>query len=62
LRLAYNLSGGTEEVLSGSALERMDGRLSLRVPQDGSMPAGDVVERRLNRLVKAMGVTESEIL
>jgi exopolyphosphatase/guanosine-5'-triphosphate,3'-diphosphate pyrophosphatase len=61
LRLAYTLSGGTQEVLSGSQLTLTENKLSLSVPQDGSMPSGDVVERRFNRLVKAMGVGESEI-
>jgi exopolyphosphatase/guanosine-5'-triphosphate,3'-diphosphate pyrophosphatase len=62
LRLAYALSGGTQEVLQGSSLTLEEGRISLTVPQDGSMPSGDVVERRLGRLVKAMGAEDSEIL
>ncbi|MDX1710041.1 MAG: Ppx/GppA family phosphatase [Rhodovibrionaceae bacterium] len=62
LRLAYSLSGGTEQILQSSSLTLSDGKLSLTVPQDGSMPSGDVVERRLNRLVKAMGFERQEIL
>ncbi len=62
LRLAYALSGGTEMVLSGSALSMEDDKLKLKVPQDGSMPSGDVVERRLGRLVKAMEAKDSVII
>jgi exopolyphosphatase/guanosine-5'-triphosphate,3'-diphosphate pyrophosphatase len=61
LRLAYALSGGTEEVLASSAL-RLEGReLTLALRRDGSVPVGEAVERRFGALAEALAVTASRI-
>lgn len=54
LRLAYTLSGGTKEILSRSALKLEDGALTLMLPSDGSVPVGEVVERRCGALADAL--------
>jgi exopolyphosphatase/guanosine-5'-triphosphate,3'-diphosphate pyrophosphatase len=57
LRLGYTLSGGTKRLLARSALSLDAGSLGLRLPEDGSVPSGEVVERRLNALRKALAAT-----
>ncbi len=53
--LAYRLSGATREVLALCALGLDDARgLHLVLPQDGSIPAGDAVRRRLAALAEAL--------
>jgi len=54
-RLAYQLSGVTREVLALCAL-RLDGAniLHLVLPRDGTIRAGDVVQRRLAALAEAL--------
>ena len=56
LRLAYTLSGGTAELLAGTAL-RLDGeRLILRLREGSGVFAGESVTRRLDRLAQALGL------
>lgn len=61
MRLAYTLSGGITRLLSRFELARLDGRIRLHVPADLRHMAGEVVERRLASLAKALGV-ESEVV
>ncbi|MBB3065034.1 Ppx/GppA family phosphatase [Limibacillus halophilus] len=59
LRLGYTLSGGTREVLSQSRLE-LDGRqVNLIFEKDAWVPGGDVVERRLAAVRKAVAARYS---
>lgn len=54
-RLAYQLSGATREVLAQCALHFDEkGQLRLILPQDGSVPAGEAVERRLMALAESL--------
>ncbi len=54
-RLAYQLSGATREVLAQCALDFDDKRtLHLILPEDGTVPAGEAVERRLVALAEAL--------
>ncbi len=61
LQLAYRLSGATAHLVAASRLERTGDRLTLVVPEDGSLPLGDSVERRLETLAKACGAGGSDI-
>jgi exopolyphosphatase / guanosine-5'-triphosphate,3'-diphosphate pyrophosphatase len=54
LRLAYTLSGGTTAILGRSRLVLDGDRLLLALPDDGSVPHGDAVERRLRALAKTL--------
>ncbi len=56
LRLAYTLSGGTAELLAGTALHRDPGRIRLRLAAGSGVFAGEAVTRRLERLAQAVGV------
>ncbi len=58
-RLAYQLSGATRAALALCAL-RLDEtrRLHLVLPQDGSIPAGDTVRRRLAALAEALAAKD----
>lgn len=54
-RLAYQVSGATREVLAQCALQLDERReLHLILPQDGSVPVGEVVQRRLAALAEAL--------
>ncbi len=54
-RLAYQLSGATREILAQCALRIDDGReLHLILPEDGTIPVGEAVDRRLLALAEAM--------
>ncbi|WP_282609657.1 exopolyphosphatase [Pelagibius sp. Alg239-R121] len=50
LRMAFVLSGGMRSVLERTSLSIKSNRVSLILPSDGSVLAGDVVERRLKAL------------
>jgi hypothetical protein len=54
LRLGYTLSGGTREVLAQSHLSLEGGSVELSFSKDAWVPGGDVVERRLASLRKAV--------
>ena len=56
IRLAYTVSGGTLSLLSHFRLERTDGSLKLHVPDDHDHLVGEVVERRLKSLCKALKI------
>jgi exopolyphosphatase/guanosine-5'-triphosphate,3'-diphosphate pyrophosphatase len=56
LRLAYTLSGGTQELLRGTSLRRESGRLTLTLREDSGVFAGESVTRRLEGLAQALGL------
>jgi exopolyphosphatase/guanosine-5'-triphosphate,3'-diphosphate pyrophosphatase len=56
LRLAYTLSGGTPELLAGTALSRDSFRLTLTLAEGSGVFAGEAVTRRLDRLAQALGL------
>lgn len=56
LRLAYTLSGGTPELLAGTALERSGGRLVLRLVEGSGVFAGESVLRRVEALAATLGL------
>ncbi len=56
LRLAYTLSGGTPELLRGTAVFREGDRLVLRLVAGTGVFAGESVTRRLERLAQALGL------
>lgn len=62
LQVAYRLSGATAHLLAASGLERGHGCVRLVLPADGSLPPGDAVQRRLQTLAKALGVSDFEIV
>ena len=53
VRLALTLSAGTRDLLRKTGLVYSDGQLSLVLPDDGSVPRGEAVDRRFNALVEA---------
>jgi exopolyphosphatase/guanosine-5'-triphosphate,3'-diphosphate pyrophosphatase len=55
-RLAFTLSGGTAELLGGSALLREPGRIRLRLARGTGVFAGEAIARRLERLAQSIGV------
>lgn len=57
LRLAFTLSGGTPVLLSGTALRRHGGELQLRLVEGTGVFAGESVQRRLDALASALGLT-----
>jgi exopolyphosphatase/guanosine-5'-triphosphate,3'-diphosphate pyrophosphatase len=64
MRLAYTLSAGTTDLLSGTSLRMQGNRLILRLEEDHGVFAGESVTRRLDRLAQAVGMeasTESEL-
>jgi exopolyphosphatase/guanosine-5'-triphosphate,3'-diphosphate pyrophosphatase len=56
LRLAFTLSGGTPQLLAGTALQRVGGELRLRLVEGSGVFAGESVQRRLDTLANAMGL------
>ena len=56
LRLAYTRSAGTTDLLAGTSLRPVGGRLVLRLEEDTGVFAGESVMRRLDRLAQAMGL------
>jgi exopolyphosphatase/guanosine-5'-triphosphate,3'-diphosphate pyrophosphatase len=57
LRLAYTLCGGALDLLDQVALTRDGDMLALELPASGSLFQGEAVERRLNALGRALGLT-----
>jgi exopolyphosphatase / guanosine-5'-triphosphate,3'-diphosphate pyrophosphatase len=57
LRLAYALTGGRLELLSGTWLGPEDGRLVLKVPAGDSLFVGETLHRRLEGVGRAIGTT-----
>ena len=58
LQLAYRLSGATAHLIAASRLEVASDRIRLVVPDDGSLPLGEAVERRLATLAKTLGIAD----
>lgn len=56
LRLAYTLSGGTPDLLAGTALIVRGSQLILRLHEDTGVFAGESVIRRLDRLAQQLGL------
>jgi exopolyphosphatase/guanosine-5'-triphosphate,3'-diphosphate pyrophosphatase len=56
LRLAYTLSAGTPDLLSGTSLSLQGGQLVLRLQEDSGVFAGESVIRRLDRLAQTLGL------
>ena len=56
LRLAYTLSAGTPDLLSGTSLRIEGPRLVLRLLEDHGVFGGESVMRRLDRLAQAVGL------
>ncbi len=56
LRLAYTLSAGTPDLLSGTALILRGSQLILRLEEDTGVFAGESVIRRLDRLALQLGL------
>jgi exopolyphosphatase/guanosine-5'-triphosphate,3'-diphosphate pyrophosphatase len=56
LRLAYTLSAGTPDLLSGTGLRLSGSRLILRLEEESGVFAGESVMRRLDRLAQAVGL------
>ncbi len=54
LRLAFMLSGGMRNILERTSLAVKTNRVNLILPSDGSVLAGDVVERRLKALADVL--------
>lgn len=62
MRLAFTLSAGTREMLAKTEIRLDDeGVLRLTLPDDGSVPIGEAVERRFNPLIEAIGAKKGEI-
>lgn len=57
LRLAFTLSGGTPALLAGTALRRVGGELRLRLVEGTGVFAGESVQRRLDALASAIGLS-----
>lgn len=62
LRLAYLLSGGAEEMLRRSRLERAPDSLRLMVPAQAPVPPGTTIERRLASLASALEMPRSKVV
>ena len=62
LRLAYRVSGATRWVLDHSALSVEGKTLILRLPDDGSVPDGEAVQRRFKSLAQAGGFQDTRIV
>ncbi|WP_207458812.1 Ppx/GppA family phosphatase [Azospirillum sp. SYSU D00513] len=54
LRLAHTLTGGGSALLQRTSLRVTGDSLLLTLPEDGSVPGGEVVQRRLDSLAKAL--------
>ncbi len=54
LRLAHTLSGGATGLLKRTSLKVSGERLVLTLPEDGSVPSGEAVQRRVDALAKAL--------
>jgi len=62
LRLSYRVSAATRWVLDHSSVNVVDGVLELKLPDDGSVPDGEAVQRRLKALALAGGFEETRIV
>ena len=62
LTLGFRLSGAVATILDRATITHERSRLILGLPEDGSMPFGDVVDQRLKALAKAMGVAGTMVV
>ena len=62
LRLAYALSGGSLDMLQRSRLSILDDEVTLTLPDGATVPAGTVLERRLDNLSRALGTTKARLV
>ena len=62
LRLAYTLSAGVPSLLEKISLQNRNGQLPLDLPRDGSIPSGEIIERRLRALDQASEARSGRIL
>ncbi|WP_035485090.1 Ppx/GppA family phosphatase [Geminicoccus roseus] len=62
LTLGFRLSGAVAAILNRAYVAQDRGRLVLGLPEDGSMPFGDVVDQRLKALARAMGVAKTRVV
>ena len=62
LRLAFRVSGATRDVLDQSHLNVDGHALELILPDDGSVPDGEAVQRRLRALALVGGFEEARIV
>ncbi len=62
LTLGFRLSGAVAEILDRAQLAQERHSLVLGLPEDGSMPFGDVVDQRLKALARAMGVAKTQVV
>ncbi|HSR72290.1 MAG TPA: Ppx/GppA family phosphatase, partial [Kiloniellales bacterium] len=58
-RLAYRVSGATRAVLARCELSYDGTTLRLRLPDDGSAPGGEAVERRFQALAETLGAKKA---
>lgn len=61
-RLAFRVSGGAREILERSALSIAREKLYLKLPEDGSSPLDDTVERHFDALVAASRMARGGII
>lgn len=62
LRLSYRVSAATRWMLDHSALRVQGKVLELKLPDDGSVPDGEAVQRRLKALAQAGSFDETRIV
>ncbi len=62
LRLAYALSGGSLDMLQRSRLSLLDDEVTLTLPDGATVPAGTVLERRLDNLSRALGNNKARLV
>ena len=61
LRLAFRVSGGAGAILARARLRVADDRLHLDLPDDGSAPLDDMLQRHFDALVAASGLARGGI-
>lgn len=62
LTLGFRLSGAVATILDRAFVVQERNTLVLGLPEDGSMPFGDVVDQRLKALAKAMGAAKTKVV
>ena len=56
LRLAHTICGGIPDILNSTALKVGKSKLTLIVPADGDIFDGEVIERRVQAVARALGL------
>lgn len=62
LRLADTLSAGRPQLLRRTIIALEDERLVLRLPDDGTVPVGEAIGRRLKALANALNAADADVL